>query len=390
MTISNQGVISMVQKIVIASDSFKRSASSKEIGEYSKAAILEIDPDAQVQIVSIADGGEGTAEAIIEARNGKYEFVTVKNPIGKKIQAKYGVLYEESTAIIEMAEASGLTLLEELDVMHSSTYGTGQLILHAVESGIKNIYIGIGGSATNDGGMGMAEALGYKFYDDDGKVLVGCGANLNKVTKISAEEVKINLDDTTITVLSDVTNPLCGIDGAAAVYGPQKGADTSMIEILDKGLYHFANVIKNEMGVDIIDIPGAGAAGGLGAGLMVFANAVLKNGIETLLEIIGIEERIKDSDLVITGEGNMDSQSVFGKAPIGIATIAKQHQVPIVAIVGGRSLDLEPVYEKGIDAVFSIVNRPMELEESIAQSEALIKQTVKDIYRFYLKIKNIS
>lgn len=378
----------MNKKIVIASDSFKGSATSKEIGTYISEGIHSLYPEYETLIFSIADGGEGTVDAIMEVNDGKKITLTVKGPLGQDVNATYGIVEDGKVAIIEMAEASGLTLVEKekLDVLNSSTYGTGQLILDAVNKGVNKIYIGIGGSATNDGGMGMAQALGAKFLNEAGDELVANGKNLVNIDKIDMTDFNKDVNDVEIIMLSDVTNPLCGSNGAAAIYGPQKGATKEIIEELDKGLEHFANIIKDEFGVDIIEKEGSGAAGGLGAGLIVFLKAKAHRGIEEILRLIQIEKAIMNADLVITGEGSLDGQSINGKAPIGIANIAKKYDVPSIAIVGSKSLDLDNVYEAGISGVFDIIHKPMTLEEAMNNTPENIRATTKNIISFFSTI----
>lgn len=372
-------------KTIIASDSFKGSASSKQIGEYARAAILELDETADVEVFPIADGGEGTLEAVVSVLDGEYVTLNVKNPLGAEIKARYGLVNNQTTAVIEMAEASGIMLIEkdQRDIMKASTFGTGQLIKDATSKGVTQILIGIGGSATNDGGMGMAQALGYKFYDENDEILEGNGKNLAHVNRIDSKDVVDELKNISIKILSDVTNPLCGPEGAAAIYGPQKGADEAEIKQLDAGLLHFAQFIEKDLAIKMKDIPGAGAAGGLGGGLIAFANAEIKNGITEILNIIKLEEYIHNADLIITGEGSMDAQSVNGKAPIGVANIAQKYNIPVVAIVGAAPIDLDQIYDEGITAVFSIVNKPITLKESSENVEELVKSAVQNVYRLF-------
>ncbi|MHA3226043.1 glycerate kinase family protein [Globicatella sulfidifaciens] len=375
----------MSKKIIIASDSFKGSATSKEVGSYIAKGIYSLYPEYQTNIFSIADGGEGTVEAVMAALPGEKVTLPVRGPLNETVQAMYGLIEQGQTAIIEMAQASGLTLVLEnkQNIMEANTFGTGQLILDAINRGVRKIYIGIGGSATNDGGMGMAQALGVKFLDGKGQALSGNAQNLKAIAKIDLNKMKVNPKTIEIIILSDVNNPLCGENGAAKVFGPQKGAKANQIKILDEGLQHYAGKLKEVYNRDFASIPGAGAAGGLGAGLMAFLNATSKSGIDEILQLIEIEPAIQTADLVITGEGRIDGQSLSGKAPIGIARIAKRYCVPVIAIVGSQSLDIETVYQAGIAGVFDIINQPMTLEQAIQQTPKLVEATAKNAISIY-------
>lgn len=375
----------MSKRIVVASDSFKGSATSIEIGTYISEAIHEMRPDYHVDVFAIADGGEGTVDAVAEVLKGESVTVDVEGPLGDKTCAKYVLTNEGKVAVMEMAEASGITLVPsgKLDVLKASTIGTGQMILDAVNKGVEHIYIGIGGSATNDGGMGMAHALGIRFLDSDGDILIPNGENLIKIAKIDDSHKLEQLKNVTVTILSDVNNPLCGELGASAVYGPQKGATAEMVSLLDEGLMHYGQLIEKQYGIEVVYKPGAGAAGGLGAGLMTFLNAIGKSGIDTVLELIGIELAISEADLVITGEGRLDGQSINGKAPVGIASIAKKYDVPTVAIVGSRSVDVDNVYPLGISGVFNIINQPMTLEQAVENTQPLVKSTTKNVVTLF-------
>lgn len=375
----------MSRQIIIASDSFKGSATSKEVGSYIAKGIHSLYPEYQTHIFSIADGGEGTVEAVMAALPGETVALPVRGPLNETVQAAYGLIEQGQTAIIEMAQASGLTLVPEdkQNIMKATTFGTGQLILDAINRGVRKIYIGIGGSATNDGGMGMAQALGVKFLDAKGQALSGNAQNLKAIAQIDLTKMKVNPKTIEIIILSDVNNPLCGENGAAKVFGPQKGAKANQIKILDEGLQHYAEKLKEVYNRDFASIPGAGAAGGLGAGLMAFLNAALKSGIDEILQLIEIEPAIQTTDLVITGEGRIDGQSLSGKAPIGIARIAKRYRVPTIAIVGSQSLDIEAVYQAGIAGVFDIINQPLTLEQAIQQTPKLVEATAKNAISIY-------
>lgn len=375
----------MSRNIIVASDSFKGSLSSLEVGRSVCEGIHSLYPEDRVLIVPVADGGEGTVDAILTSREGKRISRVVKGPLGQEVEASYGLIDNGKTAVIEMAEASGITLIdkEALDVMQASTYGTGELIKDAIEKGVGKLYIGLGGSATNDGGIGLAAALGIRFLDETGRFLEPIPANLSKILSIDTRQkmkIPANLD---IILLVDVDNPLCGERGASFVYGPQKGGKSEELVALDQALNRYADLVSELTGRHEKETPGAGAAGGLGFALMTFFKAKAQRGITTILDLIGIEEKIASADLVITGEGHMDSQSVNGKTPIGVAQLAKKYQVPTVAIVGGASTHLEVLYDAGISGVFDIINQPMSLEEAVTDASALISNTSKNIISFY-------
>lgn len=369
-------------KIVIASDSYKGSCSTLEVADAIEKGIRKVREDVEIFKIPVADGGEGTVDALVLGMNGKYQEVEVLDPLGRKITAKYGIL-EDHVAVIEMSAASGLPLLKEQDLnpMITTTYGTGQLIQAAMEKGCRKILVGIGGSATNDGGVGMAQALGVSFRDRNGKEIGFGGGELRKIQEIDSTNINPLLKKTEIIVMSDVTNPLCGENGASYIYGAQKGADQEMIKILDDNLRYYAQVIKFNIGKDIMDIPGAGAAGGLGAGLMAFCNAKLSSGIEKVLEITKIDDYLKDADLAITGEGRIDRQSIYGKVPIGVAKRAQEYNVPVIVVAGSIGKGASAVYDYGVNAFVDIVNKPMSLEESMKNAPYLIEQTVENIMR---------
>lgn len=375
----------MSRNIIVASDSFKGSLSSLEVGRSICEGIHSLYPEDRILIVPVADGGEGTVDAILTSREGKRISRVVKGPLGQEVEASYGLIDNGKTAVIEMAEASGITLIdkEALDVMQASTYGTGELIKDAIEKGVRKLYIGLGGSATNDGGIGLAAALGIRFLDETGRFLEPIPANLSKMSSIDTRQkmkIPANLD---IILLVDVDNPLCGERGASFVYGPQKGGKSEELVALDQALNRYADLVSELTGRHEKETPGAGAAGGLGFALMTFFKAKVQRGITTILDLIGIEEKIAGADLVITGEGHMDSQSVNGKTPIGVAQLAKKYQVPTVAIVGGASTHLEVLYDEGISGVFDIINQPMSLEEAVTDAPTLITNTSKNIISFY-------
>lgn len=374
-------------KFVIAPDSFKGSLSAQEVADSLEQGLKKVFSEATVVKVPMADGGEGTVQSLVDGTSGEIIRVKVKDPLMREIDSFYGILGDGKTAVIEMAAASGLPLLskEERNPIIATTYGTGELIKHALNRGCRNIIIGIGGSATNDGGAGMLQALGVKLTDENGKELGFGGGELHKLYKIDISRIDSRIRECTITAACDVNNPLCGPKGASYVFGSQKGANEKIIEILDKNLINYAKVIKKDLGIDILDVPGAGAAGGLGGGLIAFFNAKLKRGIDIVIDAAGLEDKIKDADLVITGEGMIDFQTAFGKTPFGVANVAKKYGIPVIAIVGGIGIGAETLYEKGFDSIFSIVEGPISLEEAINNGKPLLKKASERIMRL-LKI----
>lgn len=372
----------ITMKIMIAPDSYKGSFSAIEVTNSIEKGIRKICRDADIIKIPVADGGEGTVDALVLSTDGRYEEVEVVGPLGDKVLAKYGIVYDD-IAVIEMAAASGLTLIDKnkLNPLITTTYGTGQLIKSAMERGIRTIYVGLGGSGTNDGGVGMAQALGVLFKDERGEEIGYGGGELHRIKEIDTTNIHPLLKETKIMVISDVQNPLCGEYGASYVYGPQKGGTKETIEILDNNLRHFGEMVKVFIGKDIMNISGSGAAGGLGGGLIGFCNAIIYSGIDKVLDIIGIDRYLKDVDLVITGEGKIDGQSIFGKVPIGVAKRAKNYGIPVIAIVGGVGEGAYKVYDHGIDLVLDIIDRPMTLEESMENVAELIERTATNAMR---------
>lgn len=353
--------------VIIAPDSFKGSASSREVGELVELGVRRVAPDATVRKFPIADGGEGTVEAIVSSRGGEVREVEVSGPLGEPVLARYGVV-DGTTAVIEMAEASGITLIEQTreNARRASSLGVGQLILDAVERGAERVLVGLGGSATSDGGVGMAKALGVRFLDDQGEP-VPCGLEgLGQLAEIDCSRLSPKLAGVEFVALTDVRNPLCGDEGAVAIYGPQKGIDLGEVSELDSWMARYARLLADAVGSDVASVPGAGAAGGLGAALAGFCGARIEPGIEYVLDAIRLEDAMEGADLVITGEGRMDAQSAFGKAPVGVAQRAKRHGLPVVAVVGSRAADLGGVWEAGIDLVVPTVTAPATLAECIA------------------------
>jgi glycerate kinase len=376
-------------RFLIACDSFKGSASSKQVGEAIREGILRVMPSAQVEVVPVADGGEGTVQALVDATGGRLVTVTVTNPIGEKVEATFGILGDGQTAVIEMAAASGLTLIppEKRNPWVTTTYGTGELIKAALEHGCRKIIIGIGGSATNDAGAGMAQALGVKLLDEDGNQIGFGGGELGRLRRIDMSGLDKRASEAEFIVACDVDNPLTGERGASYVYAPQKGATPEMLPKLDSNLRHFAEIVRQQLGIDVEHVPGAGAAGGLGAGLMAFLKAKLKRGTEIVFELVKLEEKIASADIVITGEGQIDAQTVFGKTPIGVAKLAKRYGKPVIAIVGSIGEGADSVHSHGIDAIFSIINRPMPLEQAMRNVEALLTSAGEQLARLIATLK---
>ena len=369
-------------KILIASDSFKGSLSSIEVADNLEIGLRRIYADAEIFKLPVADGGEGTVDTLVSGMGGSLVRTEVVGPSGNLIESGFGIL-PGGEAIIEMAAASGLTLVKDgkLDPMNTTTYGTGQLILKALEMGCKRIYIGIGGSATNDGGMGMAQALGVSFKDFRGNELNYGGGALKDIETIDITGRTKLLDGAEIIIMSDVTNPLCGEKGASRVYGPQKGADPEMVDAVDRNLHRYAETIKEFIELDVLDMPGSGAAGGLGAGLVAFCNGRLERGIEMILDILKFEEKVVGADIVITGEGRIDSQSSYGKVPSGVARRAIAKGVPVIAIAGGLGDGYEALYETGVKLILPVVDRPMTLEEAMRDAKRLVADTGERIAR---------
>jgi glycerate kinase len=369
--------------IVVAPDSYKGSVSAVEVALAMERGILQVFPSAGVKKVPIADGGEGTVEALVTATGGQYRSNEVAGPLGERIFAAWGVLGDGKTAVIEMATASGLPLVpaDRRDPRKASSYGTGELIRAALDAGLRQIIIGIGGSATDDAGAGMARALGARFLAADGSQLADGGAALAALVGIDLSGLDSRLQETEITVACDVDNPLCGPRGASAVFGPQKGATPGIVAELDAALGRFAECAQQVTGRDVAGLPGAGAAGGLGAGLMFFTRAQLKPGIEIVLDAVNFSTVVKDADFVITGEGHTDFQTAFGKAPVGVAKVAKMSGVPVFCLSGGLGKGADDVLAQGIDAVMSICERPMSLEECMAAGSTLIESATVRLCR---------
>ena len=376
-------------KVVIACDSFKGSVSAVQVVSFLTEGIRRVWPSAVIDGIPVADGGEGTVDAFLHSVPGRRIRVPVMGPLGETVQAEFALL-EDGTAILEMAAASGLPLVvpEQRDPMRTTTYGTGQLMAAALDAGCSRMVLGLGGSATNDGGAGMIQALGGKLLDVQGRSLPPGGGALDKLVHMDLSGLDPRLENTPIVAACDVTNPLCGPQGASAVYGPQKGADDAMVRQLDQNLAHFAKVGLTCTGQDVAEIPGAGAAGGLGAGLLLLGNTRMCSGITTVLDTVGFDGRIADADLVLTGEGRMDGQSICGKTPVGVAQRVKaQRNIPVVAIVGGIGPGAERVYEYGIDAIFSTAPGPITLENAMENSHDYLASTAERVARLVQAIR---
>ena len=375
-----------MKKIVIASDSFKGSLSSLDVAASAKMGILEVLPNCEVVEVNVADGGEGTVCAIVQALQGEMITTEVKDPLGRSIRATYGLA--DKMAIIEMAAASGLPLLleEERNPMKTSTYGTGELIMDAINRGCDHLLVGVGGSATNDAGTGMLQAMGYRFYDGQDNLITWCtGETLQYIARIDDSQVDKRVANARFTIACDVDTPFCGPHGAAAVFAPQKGADASMVALLEEGMQSFAAVIQSKYGLDVRSIAGSGAAGGMGGAFYAFVPSTLKKGIEMVLDAIGFDELIANADLVITGEGKIDYQTAKGKTAAGVLARAKQQNIPVVAIGGGVEW-CEALDKIGFSAIYqtSEANVPLEQAMQHEYASARVKEVAKAIVKAML------
>ncbi len=377
-------------KLVFASDSFKGSLTSRQTAELLEKAAHEVFGSCETVSIPVADGGEGTVDAVCEACRGEIVRANVKDPLMRDVWAKYCIVDSESaegpggkTAVIEMAEASGLTLVEEKlrDPLAASTYGTGQLILDALDRGCREISIAIGGSATNDGGTGCLRALGMRFLDGEGRELSGCGADLEKIEKIDGSKLDPRLKDTKITVMCDVTNPLTGPDGATMVFGPQKGAGPESLEKLERGMENYDRLILEETGTDCSQLPGAGAAGGLGAALIVLLGGEMRSGVEVVLDMVGFDEKIKGADLIVTGEGRTDRQSVFGKVMMGVGMRAKKAGIRAVGLSGSTGDGYEEIFRCGISSLTVTIKEGMSVSEAMDRAAELYEEAAAAMFR---------
>lgn len=368
-------------KIVIAPDSYKESLSALEVASAIEAGFREIYPDAEYIKLPVADGGEGTVEAMVAATQGRVVEVAVTGPLGEPVQGFYGISGDESCAFIEMAAASGLELLPPAarNPLKTTSWGTGELIRHALDLGVSRIIIGIGGSATNDGGAGMVQALGAQLLTADGQPIAPGGAGLSTLAKIDISCLDPRLAQCRIDVACDVTNPLIGDEGASAVFGPQKGATPEMVTQLDRALAHYAEQIAQELDLDVLTLEGGGAAGGMGAALYAFCGAHLRPGIDIVTDALHLDALVADADLVITGEGRIDSQTIHGKVPVGVARVAKRYQIPVIGIAGSLTADVGVVHQHGLDAVFSVLHRICSLDEALAEAGTNVRMAARNI-----------
>lgn len=370
-------------KVIAAIDSFKGSMTSMEAGNAVKKGILEAKPDAEVVVNPLADGGEGTVDALIEGLGAKKIPVTVTGPLGEKVSCYYGFLEETKSAVMEMASAAGITLVTKKDPLRASTYGVGEMIADALKRGCKNFMIGIGGSATNDGGIGMLKALGFEFFDEDGNDVGEGAAALVKIEVIRTENKNPLLSGAKFQIACDVKNPLCGKQGATYIFGPQKGVTEEQKEQVDEAMRHYADVTKESLDCDFADCEGAGAAGGLGYAFLSYLAGELIPGVELILQATGLEEKMKNADVVVTGEGRLDAQTVMGKAPVGVAALAKKYNAKVIAFAGSVAPEASVCNQAGIDAFFPIVRGVTTLEEAMKKENAMenIAATAEQVFR---------
>jgi glycerate kinase len=378
-----------MKKAVLIPDSFKGTLSSKEICSIIQKSINNHYPQCQVVSIPVADGGEGSVDCFLEALGGQKIFETVKNPYFEDMVSYYGILSDCETAIIEMASCAGLPLVEDRkDPTKTTTYGVGQLILSAVRKGCKKIIVGLGGSSTNDGGCGAAVATGVKFYNHEGNEFIPVGGTLIDIASIDLSQQFELIKNVEIITMCDIDNPMYGKTGAAHIFGPQKGADALMVEELDNGLINLCEVIKNCLGKYLDNIPGSGAAGAMGAGMIAFFNSKLQMGIETVLDTVSFDDVITDCDMIFTGEGKMDTQSLRGKVVIGVAKRAKKKNIPVTVIAGGVEENIKEAYEMGVTSVFTINRLPQDFQISRLNSRENLSETIDNILRLIKSINN--
>jgi glycerate kinase len=368
-------------KIVIAPDSYKESLSALEVATAIELGFREVWPEAEYVKIPVADGGEGTVEAMVAAMQGHLVHVDVTGPLGNTIQAFYGLSGDERSAFIEMAAASGLEQVPAnlRDPLKTTSWGTGELIRHALDAGVEHIIIGIGGSATNDGGAGMVQALGARLLDAQDEDIAHGAMGLESLTRIDISQLDPRLAGCRIEVACDVTNPLTGKEGASVVFGPQKGATTEMIPRLDRALTHYAQLIARDLDVNVLELAGGGAAGGMGAALYAFCGAQLRRGIEIVTDALRLDACVADADLVVTGEGRIDSQTIHGKVPVGVAKIAKRYNKPVIGIAGSLTADVGVVHEHGLDAVFSVIYTICTLDEALKNASENVRMTARNV-----------
>lgn len=368
-------------KIVIAPDSWKESLIALEVANAIEDGFRQIFPDAEVIKIPMADGGEGTVEAMVAATQGRIVNLSVTGPLGEPVDAFYGLSGNEQQAFIEMAAASGLESVPAArrDPRITTSWGTGELIRHALDAGVRHIIIGLGGSATNDGGAGMVQALGAGLLDAHGEQIAFGGEALRQLERIDLTQLDPRLAECRIEVACDVTNPLTGNDGATAVFGPQKGATPEMVQQLDRALAHYGKVIERDLDKSVMTLQGGGAAGGMGVALYAFCGADLRQGIEIVTQALGLDDAVRGADLVITGEGRIDSQTIHGKVPIGVARVAKRYQLPVIGIAGSLTADVEVVYDHGLDAIFSVIPRICTLDDALVNAAENLRMTARNI-----------
>lgn len=372
-------------KIVLAPDSYKGSLTATEACRAMEEGIRRVLPDAEIVRVPMADGGEGTVQSLVDAMNGRICSATVHNPLGELIEAKYGILQDEATAVIEVAEASGLYRIpaSRRNPLVASTYGTGELIRDALDQGCRRFIVCLGGSATNDGGAGMIRALGARLLDRDGRELPLGGGSLDRLHRLDLSGFDARIEESVFTAACDVDNPLCGPRGASAVFGPQKGADPDMVAALDRNLYRFSEVIERQLHRPVRDLAGAGAAGGLGAAVVAFLNGTLQRGVRLVIEASRLEEKLLGADLVLTGEGQSDDQTEMGKTPFGVAQAAEKAGIPVILLSGALGRGVESMYRHGVVSAFSIVNGPMALEEAMRGAYGLLADCAERVVRLW-------
>ena len=371
-------------KILIAPQAFKGSISAVDAAAAMREGVLRVVPDAEVSAVAVADGGDGTLDTLVEGSGGEIHHIEVTGPLGERRTAEWGAMGDGVTAVIEMARTSGLALVpdEKRDPLITTTFGLGEAIIHAIDAGYRRFIIGIGGSATNDAGAGMAQALGVRLLDSGGKDLEFGGAALSRLDHIDMSGLNETVRSCEFLVACDVNNPLTGPTGASAIYGPQKGATPEMIKRLDAALLHFAEVVKRDIGVEINDIPGSGAAGGLGGGMIAFTNGELRAGVDIVLDTVRLDDYLTGCNLVITGEGSMDHSTIYNKAPVGVAERAKRLGIPVVGISGSLGAGFQDVHEHGIDALAAIIPGPMTLDAASERAAELISNATEQVLRF--------
>ena len=371
-------------KVVLAPQTFKGSISALDVAKAMREGVLRVIPEAECELVPVADGGDGTLETLIEGSGGDIRTAEVSGPLGGRVTAQWGAMGDGNTAVIEMARTSGLALLtvERRDPLTATTFGLGEAISQALDSGFRKFIVGIGGSATNDAGAGMAQALGVRLLDAQGRDLPFGGAALARLGRIDVTGLDPRAKQSQFMVACDVSNPLTGPEGASAIYGPQKGATPAMVEQLDAALEHFAGIVKRDLSVDVDDVRGAGAAGGLGGGFIAFLSGELRSGIDIVLDTVGLDGRLEGADVVVTGEGCLDHQTLYNKAPVGVAERARSRGIPVVAVSGSLGEGYGEVHHHGIDAAAAITRAPMTLDDAYAQAAELVTSATEEAFRF--------